>query len=700
MKKIIAFAVILSCMCLVFCSCAFFQKPEDDDTRNGDIDDTENNDTEQTTPGPDVDKAESYTVTYNVNGGVMPEGAQTTVTVEGGKPISLPIPTREGHTFLGWYTGESVVDGLFTSANAVFSNLNLIARWRADRFIVTFVDHNGDTLDVQTVNWGESATAPDTVIFLNGKKLVFSEWDKDFSVVCENMTVKAIYVANNHTLTFSSDIAEQPNDIVLSYGDIADEPNILIPDGYTFCGWYLDDEFSERYYFNYPLNESTTLYANFYPNTNGEYSLITTAQDLENIQNNPTGKYLFTNNIDFEGGVWTPVSDFSGQIDGNGFKIINMTISVNEANGGFILNNTGTIKDLSFENITFGVSSTQKNDNYGVICANNSGLVSNCHLISGSISVANSYTWNDYSDDSTDSVKIGAIVGQNAGTVEYCSNTVDVSATVTAYNDNKSTLYRHVYVGGIVGYNDGDGKVFATVNKGKISLYVSVDRWSTNSTSCNVEARIGGAIGENRGVISESASAGDIEYAGNVISGNIYSRVGGFAGRSSGEIKDCYASGNIVRTGSSSTAYIGGFIGINNNIISNCYSTGNVNDNASGAANGVGGFAGLNETSDLSTTNSISKCFCTGNVVMQATANNYGFFVGKISNANHFGCYYLDSATITSGEEALNPESSVSQSISSEELLNVTFLAKDLYFDNGIWTLADGALPVLKALEN
>ena len=56
---------------------------------------------------------ESYTVTFDANGGQLPNGVPTSKTVINGMPYGeLPTPTREGYTFKGW-NGKNLFDGLF-----------------------------------------------------------------------------------------------------------------------------------------------------------------------------------------------------------------------------------------------------------------------------------------------------------------------------------------------------------------------------------------------------------------------------------------------------------------------------------------------------------------------------------------------------------------------------------------------------------
>lgn len=69
--------------------------------------------------------SQEYTVTFNANGGSVSTASATT---KDGKLESLPIPTRSGYDFAGWYTGT--VDGQRVTINTVFTgDTVLYAHW-------------------------------------------------------------------------------------------------------------------------------------------------------------------------------------------------------------------------------------------------------------------------------------------------------------------------------------------------------------------------------------------------------------------------------------------------------------------------------------------------------------------------------------------------------------------------------------------
>ena len=76
-------------------------------------------------------KAQTYTLTYNANGGSV-NPATTTVTYGSNYPSSMPTPTKRGHRFDGWFTsasgGSAVTSSTVVTAT---SNHSIFAHWTA-----------------------------------------------------------------------------------------------------------------------------------------------------------------------------------------------------------------------------------------------------------------------------------------------------------------------------------------------------------------------------------------------------------------------------------------------------------------------------------------------------------------------------------------------------------------------------------------
>jgi len=84
-----------------------------------------------------------YTISYETNGGTLPGGAPVTFTV-GNLPIVLPVPTRSGHVFDGWYSNaEFTGDSLTQIIAGTTSNQAFFARWTASSFTITYQTNGG-----------------------------------------------------------------------------------------------------------------------------------------------------------------------------------------------------------------------------------------------------------------------------------------------------------------------------------------------------------------------------------------------------------------------------------------------------------------------------------------------------------------------------------------------------------------------------
>ncbi len=92
--------------------------------------------------------ASTCTVTFDTNGGSLPEGANATATVTYDAPYgTLPEPTRTGYIFEGWYTAAqdgAKVENSMQVTNA--KNHTLYAYWTANTYTVTF-DAKGGTVE-------------------------------------------------------------------------------------------------------------------------------------------------------------------------------------------------------------------------------------------------------------------------------------------------------------------------------------------------------------------------------------------------------------------------------------------------------------------------------------------------------------------------------------------------------------------------
>ena len=112
------------------------------------------------------------------------------------------------------------------------------------------------------------------------------------------------------------------------------------------------------------------------------YTAIYTAEDLNNIRNDLSGKYILMNDINLSSiDNWEPIGSdsarFTGTFDGNGHVIKNLTINRpdGQAAGLFGYTNKATIKNLGLENVDV----SGNNNVGGLLGWHYQASISNCY---------------------------------------------------------------------------------------------------------------------------------------------------------------------------------------------------------------------------------------------------------------------------------------------------------------------------------
>lgn len=108
------------------------------------------------------------------------------------------------------------------------------------------------------------------------------------------------------------------------------------------------------------------------PNASGIYELHS-PEGLQQLAAHPDGKFKLLCDIDLGGAAWTPVTEFTGEIEGQKYTISNFIVQSGETTG-FVGVNKGAIKNLYLSNMTI---STDKGL-AGGIAAVNEGTISGC----------------------------------------------------------------------------------------------------------------------------------------------------------------------------------------------------------------------------------------------------------------------------------------------------------------------------------
>ena len=170
----------------------------------------------------------AYTVTFQSEG-----GSEVASQIRANTPATRPAdPTKEGHTFIGWYNGESE----WNFETPVTEKLTLTAKWQINRYTITFDTAGGSEVAPITQDYGTTITAP-----ANPTKTgyTFAGWDKTIptTMPAGDMTITARWQVNQYTITFKPENGGQDIVIKQDYGTAITAPANPTKTGYTFAGW-------------------------------------------------------------------------------------------------------------------------------------------------------------------------------------------------------------------------------------------------------------------------------------------------------------------------------------------------------------------------------------------------------------------------------------------------------------------------------
>ena len=198
-----------------------------------------------------------YTVTFNSDGGsAVPEVKQNYNTTIN----TFVEPTKEGHTFLGWYVGTQKQNAPYT----IKGDVTLLAHWAVNRYVVTFNENLGNLVGNNTleVNFG-SNMATSVLPTATKEGYTFVEWrldgiKYDFSKPIESdITLVAYFKINTYSVKFmvGEEVVET---YTVEHGDKVDalpiEPNDDHPE--LVGVWRLDNV---AFDFNQPITGNIIL---------------------------------------------------------------------------------------------------------------------------------------------------------------------------------------------------------------------------------------------------------------------------------------------------------------------------------------------------------------------------------------------------------------------------------------------------------
>lgn len=191
----------------------------------------------------------------------------------GGKFTEPTAPSKENHTFAGWYNGDEKFDFDADTTNAP-NVLNLVAKWDINQYTVKFVSEHGSFAD-QTIEHGKPIDT-DKLTIPEVEGYTFDGWYTtndthstkfDFSTpITGDTKVYAKWTAKDYEVSFITEHGNAPTSQNVKYNKTADDPGKLTAEGYTFIGWYADKTYTTEFDFTQPIKSNTTVYAKWEKN--------------------------------------------------------------------------------------------------------------------------------------------------------------------------------------------------------------------------------------------------------------------------------------------------------------------------------------------------------------------------------------------------------------------------------------------------
>lgn len=200
------------------------------------------------------------------------ESISTQTIDRGGKFTEPAKPSKENHTFAGWYNSDEKFD--FDADTTKAPNvLELVAKWDINQYTVKFVSDHGSFAD-QTIEYGETIKT-DKLTIPEVEGYTFDGWyaDEDRTIefdftqpITGNTTVYAKWTANDYEVSFITEHSDAPDSQNVPYNKTATDPGELTAEGYTFIGWYADEAHKTKFDFSTPITGDTKVYAKWEKN--------------------------------------------------------------------------------------------------------------------------------------------------------------------------------------------------------------------------------------------------------------------------------------------------------------------------------------------------------------------------------------------------------------------------------------------------
>lgn len=196
--------------------------------------------------------------------------------------VTEPTETlkKDGYLFDGWYTDAACETNKFEfdengkSKTAVSGNLDLYAKWISNKRTVVFnTNGHGDSISPASVAHGTKVSAPASPSEYGYN---FEGWYTDANgnnpfdfdtPITTDITLFAKWTPKSYKVTFKTDQATPYHEQNVAYKNFAAKPSAPGKTGYTFDGWYEDEDCHDEFNFGTAITRDITLYAKWTVNT-------------------------------------------------------------------------------------------------------------------------------------------------------------------------------------------------------------------------------------------------------------------------------------------------------------------------------------------------------------------------------------------------------------------------------------------------
>lgn len=154
----------------------------------------------------------------------------------------------------------------------------------------TFNPDNGDPTVTKFIDNDKNSKFTELVPEPTKENYTFAGWyngDEKFdftTVPTGDVTLTAKWTANDYYVSFVTEHGDPPTSQNVKYNGTATDPGTLTEEGYTFDGWYTDDNYSKKFDFTQPITSNTTVYAKWTAK-DYEVSFVTEHGDAPASQN-------------------------------------------------------------------------------------------------------------------------------------------------------------------------------------------------------------------------------------------------------------------------------------------------------------------------------------------------------------------------------------------------------------------------------